>query len=309
MTKDELMTYVQVRTPDVAALANCIILAKGQRTMAQFAADTNISASTLSRIVNLNIKKPLSKEMIISIYENRANEADDYILASLARANGLASPDYAERANSRQRHVAQRNEEMNRKNLMKNAILAGIAAVGVNIQGVHTGYVLRDVEKERNSQPPFRCRPCDFVVLLGDTVSQISQWRVYTLPVLSKEHEAAGFSAPVKSIAEHYFERASSYFLLDSWLPNTLKGVKTSFAFVDEDVFYEFVEITKDASVKNEMSLLLLDPEQGYKVVKEVWLNGNYVSLSNVSIFDYPAPIMAEDDDFYDDYYEMEETE
>ena len=48
MTIEELQSFQQVRTPDVAALANYVNYAKGpNRTMAQFAADTEISASTL----------------------------------------------------------------------------------------------------------------------------------------------------------------------------------------------------------------------------------------------------------------------
>ena len=90
MTVEEIRSYKQIRTPDYARLASLVSQAKGpDRTMAQFAETTGIGASTLSRLVNLNIKKPLSMETIIKIYEGRANAEDEYLLEALARANGM----------------------------------------------------------------------------------------------------------------------------------------------------------------------------------------------------------------------------
>ena len=85
MTIEEIRGYQQLRTPDYAALANCVNRAKGpNRTMAQFAEDTGISASTLSRIVNMNIKKPMAIDLIIKIFEKRADQEDEYLLESMA---------------------------------------------------------------------------------------------------------------------------------------------------------------------------------------------------------------------------------
>ena len=102
MTIEEIRGYQQLRTPDYAALANCVNRAKGpNRTMAQFAEDTGVSASTLSRIVNMNIKKPLSVDLIIKIFEKRAAQEDEFLLESMARANGLLSPAFAARVQAR----------------------------------------------------------------------------------------------------------------------------------------------------------------------------------------------------------------
>lgn len=116
VTVEEIKQYQQIRTPDYALLANLLNKAKGpERAMAQFAEDTQIGASTLSRIVNLNIKKPLSIDTIVAIYEARANKEDTYLLESLARATGLFPGDYAERVKSRHDFAARRNEEVNRE--------------------------------------------------------------------------------------------------------------------------------------------------------------------------------------------------
>ena len=92
MLIDDFKKYEQLYTPDNAALADCLNEAKGpKRTMAQFALDTGISPATLSRILNMNFKKPLSKELIIRIFEHRANQEDSRLLRKFAVANGLVS--------------------------------------------------------------------------------------------------------------------------------------------------------------------------------------------------------------------------
>ena len=56
------------------------------------------------------------------------------------------------------------------------------------------------------------------------------------------------------------------------------------------------------------MTVLLLDPSNSYKVLKEVWIPGEYKKLTEISIFELPAPI---DDDEFEDYstYEPENME
>lgn len=311
MNTEELKNYTQVRTPDVAALANCINKAKGpQRTMAQFAADTNISASTLSRIVNLNIKMPLSKEMIVSIYNHRADERDVQLLVALIRANGMAPAEYAERVSNKYRGYARHNEEVNVAYLMKNAILAGMAASGMPIESVHDGRIAHMKERKLMGESTLRYRPCDFIVFIGKNLSTISQWKIYTFPRRLEaddyRYEKADFM-----MARSILNNLAPLFLTDVWEPDSLRGTKTSFAFADKNLFYAFINLLHSASINNEMSILLLDPDNGYAVVDEVWIKGNYVGMSNISIFECPAPVSEEDeyDDEYNDYYEYDEEE
>ena len=101
--------------------------------MAQFAEDTGIGASTLSRIANMKIQKPLSVDVLISIYENRAEQEDTYLLDALARANGLASPDYVEKVNAQYRGVANRNEEISRARHSKVSVCLFVVSVSLRI--------------------------------------------------------------------------------------------------------------------------------------------------------------------------------
>ena len=76
MAEERDTEYVQVRTPDIMRISEYVIKAKGiNRTMAQFAEDCGIGASTLSRIANGKISKPLSEDTVKAIYEHRAPES------------------------------------------------------------------------------------------------------------------------------------------------------------------------------------------------------------------------------------------
>jgi len=313
MTIEELKEYKQIRTPDVAALANCVNRAKGpERTMAQFAADTEISASTLSRIVNMNIKKPLSTDMIIAIFNSRADQTDEYLLESLARANGLASPDRVERISDRDRMHERRFNEMNTITMMKNAILGGVLAAGIPIAKVFDGRVMRSFETDKGLPMIYQSRSCDFFMALGDNLSTINVWRVYAFPYTLDE-EATRMRHPARWALDSVTRGIAPLFLRDAWDPESLRGTKISFAFVDERVFAPFVEEMRSAKLNNEMTILLLDPTNGYKVIDEVWIPGTYDQLSNISIFSVPMP--GYDNDDYDDtdgfgqYENTEDTE
>lgn len=310
MTIEELKDYTQVRTPDYAALANYVNRAKGEkRTMAQFAEDTGIGASTLSRIANMKIQKPLSKEVIVKIYERRANEEDTHLLEALARSNGLASPDYVERVNSKHRNFARRNDEKSRANTMKNAILAGVLAAGVPILKVLDGRIASNIEEINGVPASMVGRPCDFFMALGQNNASMNEWRVYLYPTVQEDNEEALYRRPVRMEVHWLMQRISSVFLRDAWLPESLSGVKISFAFADEQLFEGFLDAVSYAKVNNEMTALLLDPNDSYKVIREVWISGEYPRLSNISIFEMPAPV--ETDDEYEDFeaYEPENME
>ena len=69
MAEERDTEYVQVRTPDIMRISEYVIKAKGiNRTMAQFAEDCGIGASTLSRIANGKISKPLSEDTVKAIF-------------------------------------------------------------------------------------------------------------------------------------------------------------------------------------------------------------------------------------------------
>lgn len=86
---DTKKEYIQVYEPNKKGLASVLAACKGtERTMAQFAEACGISASTLSRISNGNITKPLAEDMLKTIYEHR-DEGAKVEMDDLYRANGM----------------------------------------------------------------------------------------------------------------------------------------------------------------------------------------------------------------------------
>lgn len=300
-TIEQIREYEQVRTPDYALLANLVIRAKGpERAMAQFADDTQIGASTLSRIINMNIKKPLSIENIIKIYEARAREDDRMLLDSLARANGLFPKEYADRVKARSDMAARRNEAINRERLMKNALIAGVVASGLPVTEVVNTPRFRTSE----ISPLFPSTLGDFVLNVRSEAnsSKIKDWAFYVFSRVVDRSED-DYRRSLAFDMRRIMERASGWFLIDAWSPEKIEGLKLSFVFADDEIFDRFIEAVKDAKLNNEMTAILIDPV-AYQVVREVWIPGNYDCMSNISVFDVPAPIQTEDDFIEDGYYE-----
>jgi transcriptional regulator with XRE-family HTH domain len=295
MTINEFQEFQQLRAPDMVALANYVNKAKGpERPMAQFAEDTGIGASTLSRIVNRRITKPLSKEVILKIYECRANPEDEYLLEALARANGLMPPDYAARVQSENRMAAKRNAEISRANMMKNSIVTSILAAGMPISTILDDRMAR---LEREIPAIFTRYRGDFTVVLRseESTSGINEWSFFLYPQLLEEDIN---QRPDRFIVRMLLDKIKSWLLVDAWYPEEMRHMKFTFAFADERLFDAFKEALSVAKLNNEMSVILMD-RYDYTVLKEVWLPGNYSPMTNISVFEMPAP--GADDRNYDD--------
>ena len=247
----------------------------------------------------MNIKKPLSIDTIIKIFEARAVKEDRGLLESLANANGLVSKYRAERMKARNDMAARRNVSMNRQRLMKNALIAGVVASGIQVTEVVNSPRFR----QEDVTPLYPLALGDFVLKVGskNNLSIIEDWAFYVFPQIV-EREEERYARPLKWEVKRILERVSNWFLIDAWTPDQLKGLKMSFAFADSEIFYEFVATLRNANLNNEMTAVLVDTAT-FQVVKEVWIPGNYECLSNISVFEMPAPYQQEDDYIEDGFY------
>lgn len=306
MTVSDIKEYVQVRTPDKAALANCVIRAKGpERTMAQFADDCQVSASTLSRIVNSKITNPLSVELIVKIFENRATQEDDFLLEALAHANGLHSKDYANRVNSRNSPAHRRNEEISRANMMKNIIVSEIVDQGLPIKKILDSRVIRPDSEAPSIYPR---RRIDFSLALDEDElhSSTNMWAFFLYPYVPSQETDHTMMSDRKYIVNNLLDKVSRWFLMDAWYPKSLANMKTSFTFVDQELFYSFSAALQNASLNSEMTVLLIDMES-YRVVNEVWLPGEYNRLTETSIFGKSSHHLFDPTDCFGDFDENDE--
>ena len=297
--------YEQVRTPDFASIASHVNYAKGaERSMAQFAEATGIGASTLSRIVNGRSTKPLSKEVIVKIYEARANPESVMLLDMLARANGMFPREFAERIKSHDNIAARRNDEINREHMMKNSLIASVVSSGMPIAQVINQPVYRT---SCNNIPAYLPRRRgDFVLELppeNNNPHVSYSWTFFLFPYIQEEVDEQR-QLPFKRRLYSIIERISGWLLMDAWELDIVKGDKFSFCFLDEELFQGFVDTLQIAKLKTEMTAILINPTN-YTVEKEVWLPGNYEQLTQISVFQVAMP----EDDYIDDDEDNNDTE
>ena len=92
---EEEKTYIQIALPDGTKLGKYIRLMRGShRTMAQFAREIGTSASTICRIENGRINRPLTEKMIYAIYNCKVKESN-INFEMLMSANGFVNKEIA----------------------------------------------------------------------------------------------------------------------------------------------------------------------------------------------------------------------
>ena len=272
--------YVQVRTPDKVEIAHLVNRAKGpNRTMAQFAEECQISASTLSRIVNGKITKPLTYDTILKIFNCREAKDDEFLLRMLISANGMKQKGEHENSMAQYSAYVKRNQMMDRQTTMKNIVVTELFDRGIPVVNA-TKHLFR-MDENTTAQEIFPGRIGDMAVSLNDKNPSELVWAFYWFP---QEPEAEGdFKITVHQIVRLTINAIAKLLLVDAWQPEVINGLKTSFVFSNREVFEGFLTTLKDAKLNTEMSALLLDLNKGC-VVEERWLPG--VVMATKRFFD-----------------------
>lgn len=280
--KDE-KEYIQVYEPDKESLAKALSDCRGEkRTMAQFAEATGISAPTLSRILNRNITKPLSIEILKSIYENRAEKCK-IELDDLYRANGMLPREERNRVlHAREgRRRSEEIEEQAQQMIINEILLRGYTIKADIAKGLggHSGIMAARTDEQRGDLRIWY----DFAIILPE-LSNLSEWlfEIVSGPVQSIFGNERSPEAEARFRARRILQFKNTIFLVDAWQPERLKGTKFSWVFTDRYVYDAFKEYLKTAKLNNAMSTILVDLNEK-AVVKEEWMNcpmkDHYVSL------------------------------
>ncbi len=251
-----LIEYVERFVPDIPSLARYIKIAKGpDRTMEEFAKECEVSGSTLSRIANGKITRRISKELAQKIMTHSvAQNAFDY--RTLMRANGMVP------ANSRsEQRISEEPEastwyygEKNTHNTIKNVLLEELSK--------------RDYMFNfgRNPMLPRTGRRISFM-RSGDFTVRVqgfepANWNFYISydPTFRGEESRRG-----------WVSEWSGVFLTDLWAKEQFRDIKSTFVFINEETFADFVRFLNERKVNSDMSAMYIDVEAG-KFVKEITL-------------------------------------
>lgn len=259
--------YKQVRTPDVSRIADIVLAAKGvERTMAKFAEDTGINASTLSRMANGKIKKPLTMDVIDAIMDKKSPSCE-VGKDALIRANGMIDQEIYERRTRNdpffERRHAQQDRMINmRTTLLNELYVRGVGYKKVSRDEMEEGSVLREFESMQSR------------LVLNMLESNNERYWGFALntskldPEDMEDVKNGRIRGELRFFLNRILSNYASIFLADAWEPESMEDIKSSFVFCDEFFYNAFRERMEKAKISSNMTTILLNLEEG-KVIKE----------------------------------------
>jgi len=248
--------YLSMYVPDKAGLAELLGQAKGNGTMAEFAKKCGVSATTFSRIMNQNIAKPLTKELISVIAQNAAASSGvDY--EALMRANGMIPKD-------EMRRNPVDSEKWERKQKKREELETNVWTILVE-RLYERGYMLRLLKDAEDENTKYGLVTySDYSVRLQGFEPSTWNFKVdyyKTQGDLLNERET-------ESLKYRIMRKNATLFLRDAWEEKSLEGSMNSFVFIDPAMFELFCDMLKDVQVNSWMSAILIDSSKR-KIVKE----------------------------------------
>ncbi len=281
--------YVEAYVPDKVQLAAYVNLAKGsERTMAQFANACGVSASTLSRIVNHKITKPLSVELVQAIVKNASDkERVDY--ESVMRANGMLPKDRQEQRNPAGSKFMEHSESRMKLGVtVKNAIVDELYARGHMLQFFQR-LPVDELPKSR-----FRLtRYSTFAIHIQGYDPRYWNFVVNSMRFRSDDEE---LSEDKKMFIRRTMDRYAPVFLQDAWDPESMRDIKTTFVCVDSEAFALLKDLLGHARVNTYMSIILVDTEKQEVVTEFSIPRKDGKELTSIFLEDKIAASDEEDD-------------
>ena len=259
--------YEQVRLPDLVKLRDYINQAKGyNRTMAEFAAACGtLTPSSFSRIINKKFTKPLSIEVIQSIYKN-ADKDSGISYEMLMKANGYELKDRREKENENENDsvVTQKIKlrlKIDSKVLqIKNIIAEELFVRGFMIAQYPYGEFVKVIPDPRLSIPITFA----FKIQSDDLKEPMARWN---FAVMDSSH----YTSDPQMKMFHDMEDCAGLFLRDIWYPQSLKDISQCFVFHEADYYEVFQKLLEGKRVNNRISIMLIDIDAG-SVVKEEFI-------------------------------------
>lgn len=237
------LEYVHAYIPDKALVARLLQICKGNHSMAELAKVCGVSASTLSRILNGKIAKPMELELIRTIADHSAVEDADHMFDSLAKANGWIPKSIRdERENNyvaesifrdKQDHIAMRNT------IMSSLLERGypVKIVGVQHQAIQTELPIRILSS---------------LTVETDIGDGPFLWSFMYIMTSLK-------GSSFQDEKERTLMMMSGWFLEDNWEPEKLNGRRTSFVFRDASFGIMIEEDLWNLQFNNDFSIIGVD--------------------------------------------------
>lgn len=282
--------YVAVRVPDKMLIASILSEARGKRTMAEFADACKVSASTLSRVLNGKLTKPMSIDLIRNIAEH-AESTSATLFERLARANGLMPKKQFEENKDRVNEGIFSRIEV-RRNLYtkaRNIVMNELVKRGLIIK------IINQRDADINSSYG-QSLPHDFAIET-DLGNGLIKWSFLIVPYTISDIVGDG-RLPAGIFLRRTVQNMSGWFLTDAWEPESLENRLHTFLFIDSAVYVFFEDpIVCGPLVNSDFSFVTLDMEKE-KVNFEIYM-GRKDKKKHELIFGRPV---------IEDYVDKDET-
>ncbi len=259
--ENEKIEYVPIYQKQLGELLK---FAKGNLSMAEFAAKCGVSPTTFSRIVNGTIAKPLEEELIAVIAEN-SDETTGISYEDLMKANGMVpkSDDTPQRRAAQRR----RNESKKRREMVQSIIMRELFDRGYTIGPVF-GTPLTEtdptLQKSRfgfNHHIRFALRVAGYEPLYWNFSNVIPPFGE-----LSEDDDM--YKKEIHSEVHFLIAMLGDIFLKDIWEPETFKDTRYSIIITNKDIFEDFFKTLEGIKFNNSFSVILLEMNER-KVVEE----------------------------------------
>lgn len=221
--------------------------------MAQFAREIGTSASTICRIENGRINRPLTEKMIYAIYNCKVKESN-INFEMLMSANGFVNKEIA----SKQCYL----EELKTGYVAESLRRKQIKSIIVSAMIEETGSAFPVAKKATQLTDYFQ-----YAFFMDQPEEALQKmWCFVAFP------EECSEKIPPKRLLSYIQGKMANVLLLDAWHAERLDGIKFSFVFCDQMLYTEIVQSLKNAPIKSAMSAILVDTNNK-KVLEETWIS------------------------------------
>lgn len=296
---------VQVAEPNPTDLAEIVKRIVGSTPLREFGNKAGMSASTLSRIMNGKITKPLNAETLMNIVESTGTSGKEMVdlYEEMAKANGMMSKVIQKKM--LQEMKMEKHQIILRKNvkeLMFTILLARLAERGnwVNAQKDDFDLDVQGGCLKNITEMGIRYDTRMDITHEGEHYT----WILWLFPHSEEDFPRGGFNP--KSLANQLVRGLSPVFLADSWQPELYVDTKLTFCFADEAVFESFCNVLSGAKLNNRFSAILIDPKELRIFKEELFPSSNYPN--SISLFSFP-PMMNITDEISDVAEEVAEND
>lgn len=256
-SRECLINYVRIRTPDKDALAELVIRAKGPtRSLRQFADDLGVNVSTLSRIVNKKTSRANSDTLIADIADH-ADSNSNVTFELLMDAHGMA---LKETISGKSMFLF---AESARNVILKELVRRGYSISGMHHDGRYTRKQMASLDSVMG-----RCI-LDLEVHTNALGKDESVW------LFDFQTNTAGARSK-----RQYMDRIRQWMLMYAGMLafNEGKVDRLSVVIAEREIYEELLNYLEGYSLRSGMSLILIDMEQGTVVDEYVLSHDPYAN-------------------------------